>query len=643
MLCLLCVLRTRQAESTSQGNRGTAGAALRFVARACVLALAGMWCAAAPTHAADLNWSTRVFSMVANEKPLPDFLRELAASQGTTAVVDPKVSGLISGKFLASAHSILNNICATNGLTWYHDGSFLFIEPAGDARTEVLPISGGSGTRVAETLGKLRITDSRYPLTISEQEGALYVSGPRRYVDTVRQAVKLADQRAVQGNQAEIRLFPLRYAWAADFKTSRAGKEATVPGVVSMLRGLHPSSHRAGGAADGAGVNAPVRVGPSRVLQLSNGETVNAPKIELGSAGSPGTSSSGGDEVPFNFSADAGLPQFHADARLNAVMVRDLPERMAQHARLIETMDARPQLVELELTIMDISSDTLDKLGVDWRLHGPRADFQSGNGDRQPLIFDNAISEIGQTIGRNPVSGELTTPVGGVFTATIGHEARTFLLTRVNALTQSGNANFVARPKVLTLNNTEAILENVSEVHVRVDGFQDAGLFNITAGTMLRITPMMIDEASGRGVLMTISIEDADLSKVEAVDRIPVVRRRAINTQALVEEGTSLLIAGYSSEEKVNAVSGVPLLSKLPVLGHLFKYTEKKQLNMERFYLLTPRLVTAPTPAVPAAPAAPAEPGGAGEKRPGETPGQAPADAPGGQPAVPPAPQEAGT
>jgi len=135
------------------------------------------------------------------------------------------------------------------------------------------------------------------------------------------------------------------------------------------------------------------------------------------------------------------------------------------------------------------------------------------------------------------------------------------------------------------------VLENLSEFYVRVDGFQDSSLYSVTAGTAVRVTPLIVDDPTGRGVMMSIDIEDGDVSST-TVDRIPVVRRRTVNTQALVDEGASLLIAGYTSEEKANATSGVPLLSSIPVLGKLFQYNEKKQANMERFYLLTPRLVT---------------------------------------------------
>jgi type III secretion protein C len=70
------------------------------------------------------------------------------------------------------------------------------------------------------------------------------------------------------------------------------------------------------------------------------------------------------------------------------------------------------------------------------------------------------------------------------------------------------------------------------------------------------------------------------------------VRRRTIQTQALIDEGQSLLIAGYTSEEKSKATTGVPLLSDLPLIGRAFRFEEKKQASMERFYLLTPRLVS---------------------------------------------------
>ena len=198
-----------------------AGVALMLTALAC--------------PAADLQWPGRPFQIVASEKPLPDLLRELAASQGATAVVDPKISGTISGKFSAAPLNILNSLCATYALSWYYDGTFLYIDPSADAKTEVISIGkdAGSAGWLMQTLIQLRIYDKRYPLLVSGREGTARVTGPRRYVDLVRQAARLVDQKSALDDVAEIRMFPLKYAWANDFRIARSGSTVSIAGVAS--------------------------------------------------------------------------------------------------------------------------------------------------------------------------------------------------------------------------------------------------------------------------------------------------------------------------------------------------------------------------------------------------------------------------
>jgi len=555
--------------------------------RSCFLGLLSSLALLQPVQAVELRWPGRAFQIVAADKPLPDFLRELAASQGTTAVIDAKVAGVISGKFAGAPLQTLDSVCTTNGLAWYYDGAFLFIEPAYDARSEVLAVN--NATRVADTLHRLGIADARFPMTVVDRDGrgAIHVAGPKRYLEIVKQTIKLSDAPTLPSEVPEIRLFPLKYAWAADLTLPRGGKEMAVPGVVSALRSLYAKGS-AGPALSPRTASVPFRLGGQRRLKLRSGDSVDAPKIELPSSTGPA-----GDDNAAPLPAEE-LPQFQADPRTNAVIVRDLPARLPQYARLIEAMDVRPRLVEIEVTIMDIGTDTLDSLGIDWRLHGKHVDLQLGRGNGPPLTFDRQTGEAGAGSGVTGADGQPLSLPGALLNVAIGHDARNYLLARVHALAQRGNANFVARPKVLTLDNIEAVLENQTEFHVRVNGFQDAGLFSITAGTAVRVTPKVIADSSP-GVMMSIHIDDGDLSAA-AVDQIPVVRRRAIQTQALVDEGQSLLIAGYTSEEKSNATTGVPLLSSLPFIGRAFRYEEKKQVNMERFYLLTPRLVSTRTP-----------------------------------------------
>lgn len=569
--------------STGRTRRATCLPAWR--AAAALLCLAGtLLCGTQAARAADLRWPNKPFQASASDKRLADFLRELTASQGTTAVIDPKVEGTISGKFNESAQHVLKSVCSMFGLTYYYDGSLLYIDVASEARSEVLPIARGSGARLRDSLERMQVPDSRYPITINDAEGTLMVSGPKRYVETVRAAVRAVDDRSIADERAEIQLFPLKYSWASDFRINRAGKEMTVPGVVTVLRNLY-------------GRNRTLATGTGPSLGTSRGATRQA-KLRMGEGGGSGMgipsadpsqmldAMGGGTGLGLGMQNNWGsgqLPQFQADTRLNAVIVRDTPDKMAQYRRLIESLDVKPRLVEIEVTIMDISQADLDSLGVDWRLHTRHVDLQLGGGNGNAgLSFGNLANEAGTTAA--------TIGSGLQFTGAIGNDVTRYLLTRVKALAERGQANFVARPKVLTLDNTEAALENLQEFYVRVDGFQDAGLFNVTAGTAVRVTPLVVDEQQSRAVMLTIDIADGNLSG-ETVDRIPVVRRRSITTQAMVEEGKSLLIAGYTTEEKINASSGVPLLQDVPIIGNLFKFQEKRQNNMERFYLLTPRLV----------------------------------------------------
>ena len=573
-----------------------------------LLVALALLCAGPAALAADLPWAGKPYQIVANEKPLPDLLRELSASQGTTAVIDPKISGTISGRFGAAPLKTLNSLCATYGLSWYFDGAFLYIDPSSDARSEVLSIGSQAGNAgwLVQSLTQLRIYDSRYPLLVSGRDGTARVTGPKRYVEMVRQVARLLDSKSALNDGAEIRLFPLKYAWAGDFRITRSGKEVAVPGIATTLRSLYGRSGGGGsssseGATTALGRVAAYQAGADRQLRLSTGDVVNAPMVRLPGLGAePGE---GGDATPVAASAGVAadnrqLPQFQADTRMNAVLVRDIPGRMAQYEKLISQMDVRPRLVEIEVTIMDVSTDTLDSLGVDWRAHSSHVDFQTGNGANSPLTLGGGTSESGQTGGLccTNSQGFPTTPLGSIFTAAIGNSLRDYLLARVSALAQKGNADVVARPKVLTLDNNEAILENLSDFYVSVAGFQDASLFKVTTGTSVRVTPMIVDERNGRGVMMTIDIQDGNIDQTQSVGQIPIVRHRTVDTQALIDEGSSLLLAGYTSESRSSAASGVPVLSSIPIIGHLFKYDQKQGNKEERLYLLTPRLVT-PGPA----------------------------------------------
>ena len=125
---------------------------------------------------------------------------------------------------------------------------------------------------------------------------------------------------------------------------------------------------------------------------------------------------------------------------------------------------------------------------------------------------------------------------------------------------------------------------------MRVSGYTSADLYSVSTGVSLRVLPMVVQEDGQTRIKLEVHIEDGQLTG-QQVDNIPVITSSEINTQAFVGQGESLLIAGYSVDNNSNGVTGVPGLSKIPLIGALFRNNNDSRSHMERVFLLSPRVL----------------------------------------------------
>lgn len=548
------------------------------------LALAAVMAACATTaYAGEVRWKNETFPYTAKGKKLDEFLREFGASQGLMVVVAKEVQGTVNGKFNLLPGSLMDLMAASYGFVWYAEGNVLYVSPASDVRSELIRLNTANAARLRQALERLDIPDRRFPIVYDNRHNTALVSGPSRYVELVAQTARSVDQNDnVAGSVAVVRVFPLRYAWAGDLTYTQGGRDQTIPGVASVLAQVY------GAASPARTLAAPSSFGRSSPLDALFG---------LGRGGrASGAYSRGRDSaldaeapVPAASISPSGysLPQFTADGRMNAVIVRDAPERMKAHETAVQALDVKPGLVEIEVRIIEVNSDALEALGFDWRLRTGRADLQVGRGSLPTLSWGTALADGAPTVGPN--GAQSLSPSPSVVLTTVLGDAGRFLIARVNALAQEGRANMLASPKIMTLDNVEAVMEDISTFFVRVAGNLDVDLFDVSVGTSLRVTPLIVTEGDQQKVKMAIRIEDGVLTG-QVVDQIPVVRRSAITTQSLIGDGEALLIAGYSQENDSSDEAGVPGLSALPGVGRLFKYTEKRKSRVERFFLLTPKV-----------------------------------------------------
>jgi type III secretion protein C len=564
--------------------------------------------APAPAHAERIPWQGNRFEYVADRKDLKDVLRDFGASQHVMTWISPQVEGNVTGRFNSSPQQFLDKMVASFGVLWYYNGAVLRIYGANEARTATLGLQHASTGDLRQALARLQIEDPRFPVRYDDVSRTAVVSGPPQLVDLVSDVARLIDRVQVKGDTVVVRRFPLRYASATDKTITINGRSVGVRGVAGLLRGLY------GQQAAGAGAEpAPVRRDTYRLPSLRDAQDDGVGRVPnnrvpplpalagLGTVAPPAPPSSIGASLPPGApppsrapeeerapAAPAG-PSIEADPRGNAILVRDRAENMPAYASLIESLDMRPGVLEIDATIIEVTDNALNELGIDWRLHTGHVDLQTGSGQAQQAGNPDSLNPAG--FGILPSSGGLpATPQGAVLTTVIGNAGK-YLLNRISALQQKDQARVTASPRVETLDNVEALMDSKKTFYVQVAGYQSADLYSVSAGVSLRVLPSIITSPGGaQQIRMDVHIEDGKLTS-QQVGQLPVVSNSTIDTQALINEGESLLIAGYSVTQDDNTETAVPGLSKLPVIGDLFRYRKHEGQHYQRMFLLTPRVL----------------------------------------------------
>lgn len=503
----------------------------------------------------------RQVSITAREQPIAAFLQDLFGQAGERVVVSPNVRGSVNGVFQGEMLSVLDDIGDAFNLVVYYDGNITHVYTAQDLSTRSLSVSPQAAARVTAIVGELDLADAVNRIRTT-QGGVLVVDGVPRFIEQVSEIAQLQGSRNTSGGgtprpsePAGFRVFYLEHAWAEDVTLSFGGEQVLIPGVASIVRSLISDASYS------------PAVPPRSLNPAGGGRGVYAMR-GLDSVDAPvqgGTRIDTPPSGPDAYYVAGGEARVRADPRLNAIIVRDAQSRLPFYDDLIQSLDRQPQLVEIQATIVDVNTDALRELGVSWRI-------ESGDGD--DVISFGEPSGSGRGLSISTVIGDDTT-----FSA------------NVNALEAEGAANIVSRPQVLTLSNVEAIFDNSETFFVRVAGEREVDLFNISAGTTLRVTPHVYEDDGGRRqIRLLVTIEDGRITG-ESVDEIPVLRNSSINTQAIISEGESLLLGGLTANTAEERVQRVPLLGDLPVVGRAFRSTVESSARVERLFLITPRLV----------------------------------------------------
>ena len=490
-----------------------------------------------------LPWKNPEYTLVARQMPIRSALESFSVAQGIPILLSDRVTGVLSGDFKrVSPADFLDRISAVHNLTWYYDGTALYIYTVGEMGSTLIDLRYMKADEVLKMMVELGVEDSRFPLKTASNGELIMVSGPPRYVmlvsEMIARADKLREQRTFTA--VETRIFPLKHTWADDVSFSVTSPEST-----TTIRGI------------------------ARLLEeIMNGGSSPAPVRE-------GDSTNETDRLSANTDS-AFRPVIRPENRLNAVIVRDTVTRLPMYEKLIADLDKPQKLVEIGVTVVEMSREDALDWQLSLKLSGAKDEFEGAAGQNAANLFDSA------TLGGKGLAGALTY-LGDDVTVSAS----------LTALREKGNARSISRTSILTLNNMSAEMTDTQSYHARVVGTEVATLEEVSAGTKLQVKPRIVRSGSTNGldrVWLSMELQDGGFEAI-SVDAMPMTRSSSLETQAAVLEGHSIMLAGYLRDIKESGGWGIPYLRDIPWIGWLFGGSSTRNETVQRMFILTPYVI----------------------------------------------------
>jgi type IV pilus assembly protein PilQ len=295
-----------------------------------------------------------------------------------------------------------------------------------------------------------------------------------------------------------------------------------------------------------------------------------------------------------------------AERRTNQLFVTDIPSRLEQVAAMIQRMDVAVRQVLIEARIVE-ASDTFGKsLGVrlggsDLRgVRGGDAGYGIGGGNR--VAFGGSYSAVSTTTGEGATALDATNtsfinlPAVGVagFNAPtfaislFSSAANRFLNLELSALEADGKGKLVSSPRIVTADQTLALIEQGTEFPYQQATASGATAVQFRKATLkLEVTPQITPEGN---IILNLNI--AKDSRGETTAAGIAINTKQIRTQVLVENGGTVVIGGIFELTETESEARVPLLGDLPGVGNLFKNRQRTANKQEMLVFITPKMIT---------------------------------------------------
>ena len=276
----------------------------------------------------------------------------------------------------------------------------------------------------------------------------------------------------------------------------------------------------------------------------------------------------------------------------NALIVRDTESKIGVMKQLVDGLDLEVPQVQIEARIVQADTTYSRSLGVQWGIQNLNsfngsgvANFSSGTTGGFGGKLNDFLVNLPATVG-----GLTSTPGVGF---TIGKTDGTLLDMRLSAGELLGLSKVIAAPKVTTLDKREAKISQGESIPFQTTSLQGTQTTFVDANLELNVTPQITSrdpKEIGKQIMMKVR---ATRNAVGARSNPagPSIDRREATTQVIIRDGETMVIGGVFIDTQGNSVAGIPYLSRVPVLGWLFKQKTESVAKQELLIFLTPSIV----------------------------------------------------
>ena len=269
-----------------------------------------------------------------------------------------------------------------------------------------------------------------------------------------------------------------------------------------------------------------------------------------------------------------------ADKDTNSLLILATPSDYETIENALRQLDVVPRQVLVEVMLAEVTLTDNLSLGLEYYIH-------TRNNTSGSLNLGG--------LGTGGPTGAVPGINGLQLINFSGNEVRAVL----NALGQDGKARVLASPQIMVLDNQKAQIKIGNRISVQTQtqtGVNTGtGVLNsfqyLETGVLLAVTPRI-----NSGGLVTLDVNQevsvADPTSVSAINPNPTVNSRSAQTSVVVASGESIVLGGLIREDNNRSTQGIPLLSKIPVLGALFGTQGYQRQRTELVLIITPRIIS---------------------------------------------------